>query len=190
MSLQFKISQKRKYMIPSYIDYILSEDSILAGGAARSLFTRDKINDFDIFPKSIKKMEELKQYFVGLGAVVKFECPEKKLISLTYNKNKIQIIYTDSFSNVEELLDKFDFTCTQFAYYNNKLYVYNINCLSEAKRKHLILHKLTYPAATIKRIHKYLNYGYKAYPSLYTNISKLIYDRSNTIKDSQLVYID
>jgi hypothetical protein len=188
--LEFKISLKRKKIIPNYIDYILNDECILGGGAARSIFTKEKINDYDLFPNSFKKMEEIKSYFLSLGATIKFECPEKKLISLMYKNEKIQLIKTQEYNNVYELLDSFDFTCTQFAYFNNILYVYKSDCLSDAKRKHLILHKLTYPAATIKRINKYVNYGYKTYPSLYSNIAKLIYDRTNTIKDSALVYID
>lgn len=183
---------------PDIIQEILRIDGVyLAGGAVRALFVLDDIHDFDFFFVSNDVYQFTKNYLKIRGIKNIFACPEDKLNSyLAYEEDeegskreaKIQLIAPRFYANVDELIDSFDFTVCCFVMHKN-LICGSKTALTDVKQKILKINKITYPAATIKRIHKYITYGYIPTASLYQEIVTAIQD-DKTIIDGELVYID
>ena len=72
---------------------------------------------------------------------------------------KVQAIKIGFYATVEECLDTFDFTICQLAAHKGKLYVGQYT-MWDLARKRLALHKLTYGAATVRRLLKYTKRGF------------------------------
>lgn len=161
----------------------------LAGGAARSIFTKEPINDYDIFFKDYLALLETKQSLEKIKECkLVFACKSNKLFTYKLHGIKIQLITHKFFKNEDELIDSFDFECTRFLTDGITLFTTDI-ALSDAKRKKLRMHKLSYPAATIKRINKYISRGYTPVQGFYESIVDKIQENKEII-DSDLVYID
>lgn len=157
----------------------------LAGGAARSIICDDlinePINDFDFFIKSKEEIQKIKNMCTVNGFVVIFECPEGELVSLvrsdqiaipSYCRTEvIQLIYTSHTSSVD-LIISFDFTVCMFAMrrevsilpngtFNKDTAVFTPLAIHDSVNKVLRANVIDYPIATISRISKYVNRGYK-----------------------------
>lgn len=189
--------QKGIEKYPEIIQEILRIEGVyLAGGAVRSLFRpREIIHDFDFFFISNEVYQFTKNYLKVRGAENTFACPQDKLNTYVLPKKffsggetKIQLIAPRFYTTPEQLIDSFDFTLCCFAIYKNIIYGSD-TALADVKANALKINKITYPAATIKRIHKYITYGYIPDSSLYQQIVTAIQD-GTTIIDGQLVYID
>lgn len=74
---------------------------------------------------------------------------------------KVQEILIDSYRSPEHLIDEFDFTICQFAYDGDKLYCGD-HSLWDLARKRLVINKITYPVASMRRLIKYTQQGYYA----------------------------
>lgn len=188
--LIFNVPYKIKKSIPQFILDVLTDKIVLAGGAARAIFTKEPIHDFDLFVNTDQEVYDLEKYFIGLNGTLKFKCPKNELTTVVVQDAKIQIIKVAQFKNIDELLDSFDFTVCLFATNGSQLFVLHQEVLRHAKNKWLLLHKLTYPTATLKRTAKYIKYGYYATSKLYQDIVEKLWERDPNIKDTQLVYVD
>ena len=176
---------------------IYSESSWIAGSAVRSLVTGETVNDIDIFFKDRETVDIFLEKFKDNSEIKeKFVCPAGQLYTF---KNAgglgvdIQLICHRFYEDYNVLLDSFDFTICQYCLcfidgaVNILTYLLAIRSLYT---KELMLHKLTYPSSTLKRITKYVNRGYIARPSLYNQIVELIRNNSEDIVDDNLIYID
>src|SRR5947209_7117045 len=99
------------------------------------------------------------------GFVAKFGGDESRRLAATNHHTifkvqvgetvyKVQAIKIGFYTTVEECLDSFDFTICQLAVHKGKLYV-GIYTMWDLAWKRLALHKLTYGAATVRRLLKY-----------------------------------
>lgn len=184
----FNIENRIKTTFPMEIINLLSDSVLCAGGAARSIMTKEQINDYDLFFTDLKSFNETFKKLESISEI-KFKCPENKFISLKYKNNKIQLIKPKLYNDPNDLISSFDFTITQFATNGKMLFTY-YKSLIHTRKKYLRIHKITYPAASIKRITKYINYGFKPHPDLFTDIVADIWSHSVEIIDPNLVYID
>lgn len=169
--------------------HIFYGDLILAGGSLRSYLNSEPVDDYDLFLFDSDKFDIVKNYLVKYGFRIKFECPEKKLLTLKHRNIKIQIISGLQVNNVENLLDSFDITVCQLATDGLYLFVYNKQVLKDLKNKHINFHKLQYPAATLGRILKYNKKGYILTPDAKIKFIDMIKNNQSEINGS-LVYID
>jgi len=131
----------------------------LAGGAARSIFKQEKINDYDIFFKDKEFAEIAKTRLEQQGAKRVFECPAGELTTYKISGMKIQLITKRFYKSIEECLESFDFTCCIFGFDGVTFYTTK-EAMKDVKYKNLTLNKLTYPVASINRIYKYKKRGY------------------------------
>ena len=105
------------------------------------------------------------------------------------NKSRlIQLVKIDYYQTVDDLLDTFDFTITQFAYDGNYLYCGDYSLWDLSRRK-LALHKMTYGVATMRRMLKYTNQGFEACAGVMQSILQSVVDDPNVI-NSDIQYID
>jgi len=76
-------------------------------------------------------------------------------------KIKIQLIYISYYSSMEELLNSFDYTICQFGYCDGKLCCGDYS-LYDLGRNRLVVNKITYPVASLRRLIKYTSQGFYA----------------------------
>lgn len=190
------------------------KDIVLAGGAIRSALEAKPANDYDIFFLSddastggldfdnnltgvAARLNETASYLMKRGFKLVFACPEYKLMTLKAGNVKIQLINRRTYKTIKNILESFDFSICQFATADFSTLWTTLNAVRDVKLKRLTLVDIAYPAASLNRLHKYRNYGYKANERLMSDICLCIYnlyslwgDDYDTINDHMVFYID
>jgi hypothetical protein len=174
------------------IDYFGdSDDYWIAGGAVRSLMLNAPITtDVDFFFKTQEAFEAF---------VSKFGGEESKRLAATAHHTtfkvqtgetfyKVQAIKIGYYQTVEACLDSFDFTICQLAAHKGKLYVGQYT-LWDLGRKRLALHKLTYGAATVRRLLKYTKQGFTACSGCIASVLQAVGENPSVI-NSDIQYVD
>lgn len=159
----------------------------LAGGAIRNLITQQPhATDFDYFFKDQEQLSHWRAYVEKMGAVKVFETENS--ISYTYQNVTLQAVKIQFYASLEEVIDSFDFTICQFGYDGSQFVIGNYS-LFDTFRKRLVLHKLTYPVPTIRRLIKYTKQGYYACAGSMQSILEAVV-QNPTLMDSDVKYID
>jgi hypothetical protein len=141
----------------------------LAGGAIRRTIKKQKLDsDFDFFFTSedayrkffenIKekfKITNLKQNDANLSFDIEITLDEKPL------SINIQLIIISYYASSEILLDSFDYTLCQFATDGERLYCGDTSLFDVANNR-IVVNKITYPVASLRRLIKYTKQGFYA----------------------------
>jgi len=103
----------------------------------------------------------------------------------------VQLVKLVWYESAEHCIDSFDFTVSQFAVSGKDL-VYNPFGMFDLARKRLVLHRMQFPSATLRRTIKYTHKGFFACPGSLATIAASIHDALQDFPDSLLkeVYID
>ncbi len=106
-------------------------------------------------------------------------------------KPKIQLMRTMWYKSPEHVIDTFDFTAAQFAVFEGKLYMNPLSSIDVA-RKRLVLHRMTFPSSTLRRMVKYAQKGYYICPGSFQNIAQEVATANQTLPSgmSEMVYVD
>lgn len=164
---------------------------VVAGGYMTSLFSGDKINDIDIFFTSKEAYEKLvikMKSPPGEGGAdlfkdyIKVEVPQHlkdRFDSYKHSINPtnppIQLIKLAFYESPEHVIDTFDFTAAQIAVAQTgsgvKIFM-NPMAPMDIARKRIVLHRMTFPASTMRRLIKYSARGYFACPGALTKIAE------------------
>jgi len=165
----------------------------LAGGAIRRTILNKSLEeaDFDFFFKDEESLISF-QNDLENDDFIKVSENEK---NITYSKIcedgtkiKLQCIFFQFYETIEDVIDSFDFTITQFAYDGKDMYCGEYS-LFDLTRGKLALHKLTFGVATVRRLIKYTQQGFTACGGCLTDIlQKVVEDPS--IINSETKYID
>lgn len=139
----------------------------VAGGAVRSVFTQDEINDFDIYVKDHATMMNVCQ---ALSEAIGETCVQTDK-SVTFvvkpthaaSRQNVQVIVLDVFDSAEKIFDSFDFTCCMGAYdVDADEFVLHDDFLSHNSQRVLNFNpKTRYPYNSMVRVTKYAKRGYK-----------------------------
>lgn len=200
------MNEREKYLLlePLKKVNILSElkncNATIAGGAITSIFTDNKINDYDIyFHRQI-------DYF-KLSGIFKQKTNFKKIIETvnadTYkdkdyeNNITIQLIKLDRMfiENITELINEFDFTICMGAYsFVNNEFILDENFIKHNSQRRLVYNiNCKFPICALYRLKKYLKREYKVSGAeiikLALSIHKLQIDNYHDLKE-QLLGID
>lgn len=173
----------------------------LAGGAIRRLVVGDKMDsDFDFFFKNKEKFDE---FYIGIKGdknieMVK-EAKNENNLQLVVNilgpdglihENIIyQLINISYYERVEDLLESFDFTLCQFATDGDSLYCGD-TALFDSARRRIVVNKITYPVASLRRILKYSKQDYYCCNGCLTTFLLEASKDQDKIKDMKVKYID
>ncbi|MFW9899666.1 MAG: hypothetical protein ACFFDY_00080 [Candidatus Thorarchaeota archaeon] len=178
--------EKERYLLLKGLPKELKEElyknkAMIIGGAIRSIFTKEKINDYDIYFKEIKGLNTMYSYISGASGassqeVLNKDKKPKPLFGLKkftktsnaysfYNKKtglKIQLIRTFSGNDVNYIFGKFDFTVCMGAYdFEKNIFIFGDRFFKDNTSKTLIINLGTeYPINTMLRVKKYLRKGY------------------------------
>lgn len=159
----------------------------MAGGAIRNLVTQQPhTTDFDYFFKNQEQLNQWRADVEKIGAIKVFETENS--ISYTYQNITLQAVKIQFYTSLEEVIDSFDFTICQFGYDGSQFVIGNYS-LCDTFRKRLVLHKLTYPVPTIRRLIKYTKQGYYACAGSMQSILEAVV-QNPTLMDSDVKYID
>jgi len=103
-------------------------------------------------------------------------------------KIKVQLIIINYYETLEDVLDTFDFTITQFGYDGTTL-VCGEYSLWDLARRRLAIHKVTYGVSTVRRMMKYMQKGFTACGGCISTL--LLEISSNPSKiEADIQYID
>lgn len=187
---------------------ILPEGAYIAGGYMTAVLAGkpDEAHDVDLFfngPEAFKNTlnafkntEDLPSILKGykVEGIDKADIPKKetRFVKLgASGRPDIQLIKTIWYNGPEHLIDTFDFTIAQAATDGTNLYVNPITPM-DIVRRHIVLHKLNFPASTMRRLIKYAKKGYYACPGALANLAEEV--KTVLTKDpstnTQVVYID
>lgn len=136
------------------------ENAFIAGGALTSVFTRQPINDYDLYFKSEDAFVQAVEQAYDEG----FWCVDVSKRAVTFADNSViyQMMHFDWFPTAEAIFDAFDFTCVMAAYdFDTKEIVADDNFLTHCAQRFLRFHPGTrYPLASAVRVLKYQDRGY------------------------------
>lgn len=123
----------------------------------------------------------------------KTDTKKHRFVVFTHDaKPKIQLIKLVWYEDGQHIIDTFDLTVTQVAIDKDFVYVNPLTILDLANKK-LVLHRMQFPASTLRRIIKYSAKGFYACPGSLVNIATKIMEYEGDMDiatDSQFVYID
>lgn len=165
----------------------------LAGGAARTIaLGRGDIHDYDLFFCDQISVNRTHEFLLSEGFVNTFECPKGSLRNMEKDGVKLQLITPRFYSNVADLIDSFDFTATQFAITSaSPLLVYSrLLSVVDVNEERLRINLLEYPVATLKRVRKYMSYGFDPTPTLFDDISSAIDELFRRVKEEPESIVD
>lgn len=174
----------------------------LAGGAVRRLFEGKKPDsDFDFFFKDQTSTENFEDELIEMGARLLSENDKNKKYILPSSipedmegedvylpEMEIQCINFQYFDSPKAVIDSFDFTICMFAFDGDYFYIGDFS-LWDLARKKLVINKVTYGVATVRRLMKYANQGFTACGGCLTQILRSVVDDPNVIQ-SDTLYVD
>lgn len=135
---------------------------VLAGGALRKVVdpVNEVIADYDLFVLNTDIIENVKTALTDSGFELIYSCPEGKLYSYKNEDVKVQLINIRGYNNVQDIIDSFDITASCAAWDGSRVYK-NRKFISHVLNKIIDINIVEYPKATLNRIVKYVNKGYK-----------------------------
>lgn len=147
---------------PLVAEVVQSLDNVvLAGGAMRALVDiGDTICDYDLFVTDLSALEPLKNRLTEAGFNLVFECPEGKLFTYKNEDVKVQVINNRQYVDVYDLINSFDITACCAAWDGEQVYK-NRRFVFDVLNKRINLNKIEYPKATLNRLMKYSQKGYR-----------------------------
>lgn len=181
----------------------LPNGAIIAGGYALSVLQEDNnATDIDFFFTSEeaftstynlltnKELEETSAYH---GYTLKEDLSEDqkaRYVSFTHpTKPAIQLIKMVWYTDAAHVIDSFDFTISQFAFTNTQ-FVFNGLSILDLARKRLVLHRMQFPASTLRRIIKYTHKGYYICPGSLVTVCEHIQGYRGKLDVNDVVYLD
>lgn len=156
----------------------------IAGGAVRT-FCQDLpiMSDIDVF---FCNELEFNTFVAAYGG--KEPTKSKFHTSFTVGKYQVQAICIRYFESLEDVIGSFDYTICQFATDGVDLIV-GPYALWDLARKKLVVHKVTYGAASVRRMLKYAKQGFTACQGTITTLLSEIAADPSLIR-SDVVYVD
>lgn len=130
----------------------------IGGGAVRDYFSVGYITkDIDLYFPNEEEYEKCRIYFSNKWSKELFDNQNVKKI--VYNKRNIDLI-KHYFAGPSEAIQEFDFTVCCVAVDRDNVYTHPTFFMDLAKRA-LVINKLPYPLATMWRMQKYIQKGYR-----------------------------
>lgn len=155
---------------------------LLRGGFMTAILSEEKDSkDIDFFFTSQKAFDDVvsllnrpttedKEAWAYSGYKCKTSIPDpnkpnntRYLIFEHPARPAIQLLKMVWYESAEHVIDTFDLSVCQFAV-DNKLFYYNPISFVDLSRKRIVLHRMQFPASTLRRIIKYSKKGFYACP--------------------------
>lgn len=150
--------------------YMEGHKGFIAGGCFKNIFNNEKIKDIDMFFECEKDFDEAEECFSENEEYV-FSYENKNTKAFKNKKTNIRVeLVRNTFGTPEELLNKFDFSITKFAYCKRETLdedgveyycLYHVDFFEHLLLKKLVLEPdILFPVSTFERSYRYRGYGY------------------------------
>lgn len=170
--MEYKIQQSRilRKLDFDVLQILKMNDCYVAGGCIVSVFMNVPINDFDIYPKNMDKVEDLLSHLKKIGFELKvtshnsYSMVRKQDDKKGHQKTKIQVIKYSKFcnENIDDTFKYFDFHCCMGAYnFKDEQFYLDKYFLGDNIEKRIRFNAGTeYPICSLYRTIKYQKKGY------------------------------
>jgi hypothetical protein len=168
----------------------------IAGGCFKNLLNNEKIKDVDVFFEKEADFHEAVKYFTESKEHNKYY-ENKKVTAFKEKSSGIAIeLIRSTFGTPTEILSKFDFSITKFAYYKeydgdsiNYIALYHDKYFEHLHTKKLVLNReIFYPVSTFERSYRYTKYGYGLCKESKENLVRAIREATLLDRISQGLY--
>lgn len=204
MSVLIKESRDNYYMLNWLDKFMEGHKGFICGGCFKNIFNNEKVKDLDIFFKSESDFEEARDHFDSMTAgytdgaskeavsedkaEYKFLYENKNVKAYIHKKTGVRIeLCNKIFGTAEQIINRFDFSITKFAYYkvevedetgaeveenslsndkSDKTHIeyrvmYNDKFFEHLHLKRLVIDdEIPFPMSTFERMLRYAKYGY------------------------------
>ena len=172
----------------------------IAGGALRRpILKQDTIkeSDFDLFFGSEQDWKTVRERLISRGFQPKRENEFNDELTFEGTKNgepvlvKVQLIKIEYYNSLEDVLNSFDFTLCQLGWeVSSDDFVCSDTALFDIANKKLVVHHITYPVASLRRILKYTKQGFYACQGFMTEFLSQVQDHTTDIANEKVRYFD
>lgn len=156
--------------------FMQGHKGFIAGGCFKNMLSGEKVKDIDIFFESPYDFQEAVDHFNSLveeGTWI-FKYRNEKACAFQEKGSSMWIELIEStFGTPRQILDRFDFTITKFAYFREKvldegedwhyeyMLLYHSEFFEHLHMKRLVIdNKIPFPISTWERPYRYKGYGY------------------------------
>lgn len=149
--------------------YMTGHGGFIAGGCFKNIFNSEKVKDIDIFFESELEFNNADNHFQNNEDYV-FSYENKNTKAYKNKKTNIRIeLVRNTYGTPNEILCKFDFSITKFAYCKRssvddgiEYYCYfHTDYFEHLQLKKLVLESdILFPVSTFERSYRYTRYGY------------------------------
>jgi len=160
MNYEFEKKKLKAYLGSNIYNSLKARQCIIAGGMITSLFCNREINDVDVYFRDNDSLECFLNENIRNNTWILSKTDKALLIN--WNKLKIQLIYFDTFDNVQDLFETFDFTACMGAYdFKIEEFVLHEDFIKHNAQRILKFNaKTAYPLVSAFRLDKYKLKGY------------------------------
>lgn len=182
-----KIDRNNYWMLNWLDEFMMGHKGFICGGCFKNIFSKQKVKDLDIFFRNKLDFEDAKDYFDSMTPNYNNEDNKRNEEYTFYYENDNVKAYKHIrtgivielcckiFGTAEQILNKFDFTITKFAYYKEQVqdeddpqqtHIEYMVLMDDKFFEHLHIKRLVidkdiyYPMSTFERMFKYAKYGY------------------------------
>ena len=148
--------------------YMTGHNGYIAGGCFKNIFNGQRIKDIDIFFLTKEDFIEACEYYDdNENYVFSYENNNTKAFKNKETNIRLELICSQ-FGEPLDILSKFDFSITKFAYYKDKSEdeteykcMYHEDFFEHLIAKKLVVEKdIFFPVSTFNRVLRYSRYGY------------------------------
>lgn len=198
MSDEFVIRERSELFKIATLDrYMAGHSGFIAGGCIKNIFNNERIKDIDIFFENQVDFYKAVTYFQNNKDFKKHYENEGVIAFKEIKSNQIIELIKKTFGTPEQIISKFDFSITKFAYYkeisDNDSVEYKIihhkNFFEHLFLKKLVLNKeILFPVSTFERSLRYAGYGYGLCRESKANLLNAIKNTNDTNDISKNLY--
>lgn len=149
--------------------YMAGHNGFIAGGCFKNILNGEKIKDLDIFFESKSDFDLAVKYFdTNADYVASYENTNTKAYKNKKTDIRVEII-RNTYGNPKDILSKFDFSITKFAYAKRESVddgieyycIFHVDFFEHLLLKKLVLEEtILFPVSTFERSFRYRQYGY------------------------------
>lgn len=190
------------FMLNWLEEFLIGHKGFVCGGCFKNIFNGEKVKDLDVFFKNEEDWNNAVRYFDKETAKYRFYYENKKVKAYKDLKSgKVIELCRSIFGEPKEIISRFDFTITKFAYYkeevkdeeSNETHIESKVICDEKFFEHLHLKRLViddkipFPMSTFERVLRYSKYGYFPCKETKIKLAKAIKELSEkdiTVSDS------
>lgn len=158
------------------IDSDVDDGPWIAGGCPLSIFTKNPINDVDVYTINEKQKDELGKKLIAFG--FQAVCISKNALTLKKDGLPSVQLIEKHYRSVDNLFNSFDISVCQIVMHNMLIAAHK-ETLNDIKQKRLIINfrQIENNYSTLMRIFKYCNKGYRVeLDDAQKNIERLLYE--------------